>query len=114
MVDLTTYNTRITVQTAGIYLVAVGWILQWAGTVTNREVQLTQTTSGGSETLIAAFYGDWSATGTFGSGTIIQVVSASVGDYFRARVQAATGGSGVQLNNDARSYLAATWIGKTA
>jgi hypothetical protein len=105
--------TRITVRTAGFYLVNVNFVLDFTGTSTIQQSALVHTTSGGSETRIAAVYYAYSQLGVLVH-TMTSTFSAAVGDYFRVRVEAVTGGSSITLRADPTCVFSAAWLGQVS
>jgi hypothetical protein len=105
---------RLTVQTAGVYLVVMNFVLQWSGTATVRDVQLIHTTSGGTETNIGGVFLDYTSTSVFLRASVAVNFDASVGDYFRGRLFTLTGGTSSSLLNDSTSNFSATWLGQVS
>lgn len=106
-------GTRITVRTAGVYLVQVNYTLDFTGTVTTRQAAILHTTSGGTDTRIAGFYSVLSQA-SVSAETMTAVYSASVGDYFRVRIELMTGASSITLRNDPTCTFSAMWLGQVS
>jgi len=103
-------STRITVRTAGLYLVQVNFTLDFSGTVTTRQAAILHTTSGGTNTRIAGLYSVLSQSSVVAE-TLTATFSAAVGDYFRVRIEAMTGASSVVLRADPTCTFSAMWMG---
>ena len=106
-------NTRLTVQTAGVYLVIWNFQTGWSGVSYHNDLHLTRTTSGGTESIIGQDYrylnGDNWVTANLG--TIATIVDAAVGDYFRCKWSNQVNGTALTLSGNT---LNAKWLGKTA
>lgn len=109
-------NTRLTVQTAGVYQVTWGIAVAWSGVSYHSDLVLTHTTSGGTETIIAEDY--WYLNGDNWvyqhNNTITAYINAAVGDYFRCKWANQVNGTSPIVGGAANSYMFAKWIGKTA
>lgn len=105
-------NTRITIRTAGIYLVTASVFATFTGTVTVSDVWIKSSVN----TYEAMHYHPYSNS----SGNIViqasTIVSASVGTWFEAYLDA-SGGASLTIKDDAsgkRTFFSATWLGKTS
>jgi hypothetical protein len=107
-------NTRITIGTVGVYSVQVYFYIQWSAALSHYVVDLTQTTSGGTETTIASDYvydngGNWVFEKR---GCLATSTSCAVGDYFRFRWTANVGGSSHLIA--VGSSMSANWVGQVS
>ena len=108
-------NTRLTINTAGLYLVTWNYFIGWTGNTATVEGAISRTTSGGSETDEGYLY-VYQATGVFQYqmiGVISVLCNASVGDYFRARVVNA-GATSPYVGFGNVSSFSATWLGQAS
>lgn len=106
-------STRITVRTAGLYLVQTNFVLDFTGTSTIQQSALLHTTSGGTDTRIAAVYYSYSQASVLVH-TMTATYSAAVGDYFRVRVETVNGGSSITLRADTTCTFSAMWLGQVS
>lgn len=104
--------TRLTINTAGIYLVTLNYYIAFSGTVTQYEAIMDSSTLG---SFIAHDVRQGSFTASV-IGTLSFVGSLSAADFITARV-ALTGGSAYVLTASTapqRVGMSAMWIGRTS
>jgi hypothetical protein len=106
-------STRITVRTAGLYLVQTSFVLDFTGTSSVQQSALLHTTSGGTDTRIAAVYYAYSQPSVLVH-TLTATYSAAVGDYFRVRIETISGASSITLRADTTCFFSATWLGQVS
>lgn len=111
MHDNVTNNTRVTINTAGIYVVTAGVYIAYTGTATAASILVRRTRS--ASTLTCA-ENDW-----YGSRATDFVMCASgtlecqVNDYFEVNM-VLTGGTSLIVKDALQCFLALTWVGTTA
>lgn len=109
-------NTRLTVQTPGIYAATWGIFVGWTGVSFSCELNLTHTTSGGTETTIAQdfwYLNNDNAVFSYSS-TITGYFPCVAGDYFRAKWANQVNGTSTVVGGAAVSFFSATWLGQAS
>lgn len=109
MHDNSTNNSRITINTAGIYLFVLNVHITFTGTYTpGPDLQIIHSADGA----IGYWYGGSSVAGA-GVFNLSAVAECAASDYVEAKLTT-TGASGVTVIASAASYLSAVWIGQVS
>jgi len=109
-------NTRLTIKTPGLYLVQWNVNIAWNGNASGQSLQITQTTSGGTETAVAQDYYFYVTTGFQFNymSTISTLANAVAGDYFRCKFAELNGGSSYAVVQAPTSTFSVMWQGQVS
>lgn len=112
MHDNSTNNSRIVVQTAGLYCVRANIHITYSGTLSNVDWQIKRT-SGGTTTEVGYFF----LPGSYAVGVMIlpmhAMVDAAVNDYFTVTLSI-SGATSPTVKTGAACWFAAEWMGLTS
>lgn len=114
MHDNNTNPSRLTVQTAGVYLVNTVVTIDFTGTSTLRQAKLTHTTSNGGTTTGFSVAYDAYSLGSVAVVSMTGMYEAAVGDYFRVSLEANSGGSATTVRASPDCFFQAAFVGKTS
>ena len=105
----TSSNTgRITINTAGVYLVTFTYLINFSGTVTKEQPQIAKSGS-------AYQYGMKYGSAVTNAGNTFQtVVACGVNDYLEALINFTGGSSFTVDGNTASTSFSAVWVGRTS
>ena len=110
MHDNSTNNSRITINTAGIYLFVLNVHITFTGTYTpGPDLKINHSSQG----TIGYWYGGSSVAATAGVFNLSAVAECAASDYVEAKLTT-SGASGVTVIAGAASYLSAAWIGQVS
>jgi hypothetical protein len=108
MHDTVTNNDRITIQTAGIYLVVFNYTFNYSGTLTKLQANLNVNGSALAYNMQVV-----SATGNI-AGTFPFLYSYSASDYISMSVILTGATSITNASGSSTTSLSATWLGRTS
>lgn len=109
MHDTVTNNTRITIKTAGVYVITTGFFITFGGTLTFATPWFTKN----GNRIITGYVGPVSAGSNYRF-TLSHTEKCAVNDYLEAGVDLTGATSPQQSFNAFNSYFAASWIGSGA
>jgi len=109
MHDPATNNSRITINTAGIYLLTTSFFLDYAGTLTNAYPFFYKN---GTTFIAKMERGGFNSTGNFRF-TYTAIEKFSVSDYVEVKVDIAGATSLFESADNFDSFFAASWLGNT-
>jgi hypothetical protein len=104
-----TNTSRITIQTAGIYLVTAHIYTTFTGTLTGMDFWIAKNTAKVAEQFELAM-----SQGINWNGTIQVVTSAVATDYFEVAFNVTGSNTHIVKASVPQSYFSATWIGRTS
>ena len=104
-----TNNSRITINTAGVYLLTTSFLINYTGTLTNAYPFFYKN---GTTTIAKMERGGFNSTGNFRF-TYTAIEKFSVADYVEVKIDIGGATSPFESFSDFDSFFAASWLGNT-